>query len=423
MSSTASGDGTGRADGDHPEGGAATRDRTDKVGQGYGWRIGTLGGTPVFIARSWPLIVVLLLLVVAPTLTGNGRSIGFAVFVAASSGVLLLVSVLVHEASHAVVARARGHQVDRVVADVWGGHTVYDATDVTAMTTALVAVVGPLSNLVLALVAWFAQPLVSNDLASNLLGAFTYVNLFVGLFNLLPGLPLDGGQIVSSLVWQVTGRKGAGLRAAGWLGRVVAMGAVLWFVGRPLLKGQTPELISLLWVAMIAFFLWRGASASIRSGAIHEATGGPVDLVLEPVVFVPGDTTLAQSQSVVSRACSLPTQASAGSVQPLSPGPWVVVTDPGGWPVGIVDPVAAAAVPEASRATVRLVAVTLAQPPAWVLDLGPGAVLTDLVRVMSERSLSVAVVVDPHTRRVAGLATAQRINETVGAELARRGRR
>ena len=63
---------------------------------------------------------------------------------------LLLVSVLVHEASHALAALWRGHPVSRIVADVWGGHTVYDATRSSPTTTALVAVVGPLSNLVLA---------------------------------------------------------------------------------------------------------------------------------------------------------------------------------------------------------------------------------------------------------------------------------
>ena len=292
------------------EGAHADRaDQAERAEGRYGWRIGSVGGTPVYVARSWPLIIVLLLLVVSPTLRSSGRPIGFAVLVAASSGVLLLVSVLVHEAAHAVVAGLRGHQVDRVVADVWGGHTVYDSTDVTPTTTALVAVVGPLSNLALALVAWLAQPVVTNDLAANLLGATAYVNLFVGLFNLLPGLPLDGGQIVSSLVWKVTGRKGTGLSAAGWLGRIVAVGAVLWFIGRPLLMGQQPSLISLVWVGMIGFFLWRGASASIRAGQIHDATAGPARAVLEPVLLVPGDTTVDAAADLLAGAPSLVTES------------------------------------------------------------------------------------------------------------------
>lgn len=390
----------------------------------HGWRIGRLGATPVYLARSWPLILLLLLAVVAPTLTRNGRSMGFALVVAASSGVLLLVSVLVHEAAHALTARSRGHQVDRIVADVWGGHTVYDATDVTPMTTALVAVVGPVSNLALALLAWLAQPWVTADVPNSLLGAMAYVNLFVGLFNLLPGLPLDGGQIVSSLVWQLTGRKGAGLSAAGWLGRAVAVGAVLWFVGRPLWAGETPDITSLAWTGLIAFFLWRGASASIRSGEIHDATAGPASAVIERVVLLRGDQSLSSAADQVAAAAVLPTYGGTGeSLAESQAGAWVAVTDSSGWPVGLVDPQAAAVVPVASRGGTTLAAVLLAQPREWVIDLPADAVLTDLVRAMSDRSLSVAIVLDRTTRQVSGVATAQRINDVVGAALARRGRR
>ena len=67
--------------------------------------------------------------------------------------------------------------------------------------------------------------------------------------------------------------------------------------------------------------------------------------------------------------------------------------------------------------------MTVAQPAGWVVALVGDAVLTDLIRVMSERDLSLAVVVDEQTRELKGLADAERINEVVGAELARRGRR
>jgi Zn-dependent protease len=357
---------------------------------------------------------------VGPSLTTSGRSVGFAVAVAAASAVMLLVSVLVHEAAHALAARARGHGVDRIVADVWGGHTVYDTRGVTPMSTAVIAVVGPLSNLLLALVAWVLQPVVTNPLANGVLGAMTYTNLFVGLYNLLPGLPLDGGQIVSSLVWRATGRKGAGLLAAGWLGRVVAVGSVVWFVGIPLLQGERPTAVAIVVTAMIAFFLWRGANASIRSGEIHDATSGPADDVLEPLVVVPSSTTLAQvEQGLATGAWSL-----GVSTPPHGrSGPWVAAADPSGWPVGVVDDDAAKAVVPSTHSRTPISAVTVAQPSSWIVALPPGAVLTDLIRVMSERELALAVVIDEGTRHVRGMATAERINEVVGAELSRRGRR
>jgi Zn-dependent protease len=383
---------------------------TARPAAGPGWRIGAIAGTPVYLGRSWPLVVVLIMLVVVQAQGGGGASLGQSVVVAAAFAVMLLVSVLVHEAAHALVALRRGHRVDRIVADVWGGHTVYDATTGTPVSTALIAVAGPLSNLALALLAWLVQPHATGAVVAGVLDAVTYTNLFVGLYNLLPGLPLDGGQIVSSLVWRATGRKGTGLTAAGWLGRVVAVGSVLWFVGRPLLEGQTPTPVALVWTAMIGFFLWRGASAAIRSGQIHDATGGPATEVLDPVVLVPGETSLGElDRGLAPRA--------DGSV------PSVVAADPAGWPLGMLDAASAARVPVDVRDRTPLSSVVLAQPASWVVALDADAVLTDLIRVMSSRELSFAVVVDEATREVRGLASAERINTVVGAELARRARR
>jgi Zn-dependent protease len=333
--------------------------------------------------------------------------------VAAGYALLLLVSVLVHEAAHALAAKARGHSVGRIVADVWGGHTVYDATRSSPSTTAFVAVVGPLSNLALGAVAWFLEAGVTNETASMLLSIVARANFLVGLFNLLPGLPLDGGQIVSALVWRITGRKGAGLAAAGWLGRVMAVATVLGFVGRPLAEGQGIAMFEVVWPVAIAFFLWQGATQAIRAGAIHNATAGPVEDVLDPVLLLPASASLAE----VDRA--------AGAAQASSGAPdraWLVATDEGGWPFALLDPAAALEVPAGARAGTPLGAVVVSQPGEWVVELDADAVLTDLVRAMSERNVAVAVVVDATTRRVRGLATADRVNTVVGSALARRRR-
>ncbi|GAA6526827.1 site-2 protease family protein [Intrasporangium sp. DVR] len=373
----------------------------------HGWRIGSIAGTPVYIARSWPVIAVLIVAVFGPALGQADRGASYGYLVAAGYALLLLVSVLVHEAAHALAARARGHSVGRIVADVWGGHTVYDATRSSPGTTAIVAVVGPLSNLALAFVAWIAEAGVTNETASTLLLIVARANFLVGLFNLLPGLPLDGGQIISALVWRVTGRRGAGLVAAGWLGRVMAVATVLWFVGRPFLEGAGIALFEAVWPVAIAFFLWQGASQAIRAGAITDATSGPVEDVLEPVLLVPATDSVADVQR---RAA-----AGGGST-------WLAAVDGSGWPFALFDPTAAGQVPDAAAATTPLGAVVTAQPADWVVALGPDAVLTDLVRAMGERNLPVALVVDDATRGVRGLVTADRVNTVVGAALARRRR-
>ncbi|MDN5794670.1 MAG: site-2 protease family protein [Intrasporangium sp.] len=374
----------------------------------HGWRMGSLGGTPVYLGRSWPIIAVVIVVLFGPRLGDVGRGPAYGYLVALGYAVLLLVSVLVHEAAHALAARWSGHPVDRIVADVWGGHTVYDATRSHPGATAVIAVVGPLANLALAALGYVLLPLVRGDTAQLLVGVVTWANLLVGLFNLLPGLPLDGGQIVSALVWKVTGRKGTGLVAAGWLGRVLAVGGVAYLVGVPLAQGRQPDLTTLLWAALIAFFLWKGASDAIRSGHIHEATAGPVDPVLDPAVLVPTSSTVAQAVAT----------ASAGG-RPVV----IIGTDSAGWPVGVVPGSALADIPESRRGTTSLSAALQPEQRDWVVALPPEAVLTDLVRAMGERSLSIAVVIDEPTRGVRGVARAERVNEVVGAELARRGHR
>src|SRR3954462_1586354 len=371
----------------------------------HGWRIGTLAGTPVYLGRLWPVIAVLIVVVFGPNLGSPARGAPYGYLLAAGYAVLLLVSVLVHEAAHALAARWRGHPVSRIVADVWGGHTVYDATRSSPTTTALVAVVGPLSNLALAALVWGIHSVTTNETAETLLGIVAVANLLVGVFNLLPGLPLDGGQIVSALVWRATGSKGRGLVTAGWLGRVVAVLTVGWFALRPLAEDRSPDIFDLVWPFAIAFFLWQGATGAVRAGHIHEATAGRATGVLEPLSLVAGTATVSEVETAVAA------------------GAWVAAADPTGWPLGVVDADSAAGVRADSRSRTAIASVTLAQPASWVVALPDDAVLTDLIRVMSERELSLAVVVDEATRDVRGLASAERINAVVGAELARRGRR
>lgn len=370
----------------------------------YGWRIGSLAGTPIYLARSWPVIAAVILALFGPQMGAATGSAVTGYVLAGVFAVLLLGSVLVHEAAHATAARLRGHPVERIVATVWGGHTVYDATRSSATTTALVAVVGPASNLLLAAAGWFLLPLVPDGTATVLVQAVTQVNLFVGIFNLLPGLPMDGGQIVSALVWAATGRRSTGLAVAGWLGRAVAVGLVGWVL-LPFLEGVQPSLTQLLFAGLIAAFLWKGASDAISAGPLLEATSGPASDVLDPVVVAPAAQSVAE---LVRRA--------AHPGVPVV----VVVTDAAGRPVGTLDADAAFSIPPERQEDVPVSAVYVSQPATWVVELGPAATVADLVRAMQASSLSVAAVVEAATGRVVGVARAVRLNEAIEQALARR---
>ncbi len=232
-----------------------------------GHLITRVAGVPVYIGRGWFIIGAVILIVFGPQIREAAPWLGpRSYLVAAGYAVLLLLSVLLHEIAHAVSARVCGFQVRQVVADLWGGHTAYDSTRTTPGRSALIAVSGPLTNGLLALLGWWALPYVEGDIARLLVWAATIANAFVAVFNLLPGLPLDGGFILEAAVWKVTGSRALGLIAAGWSGRLLTIAFVVWWLGLPVLQGQAPSLFSLIWILLLGAFLWVGASQAIASG-------------------------------------------------------------------------------------------------------------------------------------------------------------
>src|ERR1035437_9591466 len=126
---------------------ASTQDSTGAPG----WHLATIGGVPVYVGRSWPVIALIIVGTFGPSIASNRPDLGLGAYaVAVGFAVLLLISVFAHEASHAVVATRLGYRVNRVVADLWGGHTAYDATAARPGASALVAIAGPAANALLA---------------------------------------------------------------------------------------------------------------------------------------------------------------------------------------------------------------------------------------------------------------------------------
>jgi len=357
----------------------------DSTREAPGWRLATVGGVPVYIGRSWPIILVVIVATFGPGVADRHPGLGSGAYaVALAYALLLLVSVLAHEAAHAVVATRSGYRVNRVVADLWGGHTAYDSSNVRPGASALVAIAGPAANGFLAFVGWLALPLIEGDVTSMLIGAIVYTNGFVAAFNLLPGLPLDGGFLVDSLVWRITGSRETGLIAAGWCGRVVTVLVVLWFLGRPLLNGQPPDLFSLVWVLLIGGFLWVGATNAIRSGRGGRLMAG------------------IRIDSVWRRATSLPAHASAAQAVSLrSSGPGgtaVIVEDDRGQAIGLLDDDALAAIPEQSLGGVQVTSVMRRQPEGWVADAAPEGSIAPVVMVMQSLGIGAVPVRGPDGR-------------------------
>jgi Zn-dependent protease len=357
-----------------------------------GLKVATLGGVPVYIGRTWPVIAIIIVATFGPQI-GNGRpDLGIrAYLVAAAFSVLLLLSVLAHEAAHAVVATRFGYRVDRVVADLWGGHTAYDTAQSRPGPSAVVAVVGPAANGAIAVLGWLLAHQAPGGVPALLLGAVVWTNGFVALFNLLPGLPLDGGFLVDALVWRVTGNRDLGLIAAGWCGRVVTLLVLAWALLLPFVRGYPPSLFTVVWAGVIGAFLWAGASNAIRTGRARTALSA---------------ITIG---SVWRRASSLPAASSAADAWALRAsglgGTAVVVVAEDGSALGLVDDDALLGIPDEARSATPVMAAVRQQPAGWVVDADPDAPVTSVVETMQTLQVG-AVPVRPRSGRIEGIVLA-----------------
>lgn len=360
----------------------------DRAETGHGVRIARVGGVPVYLAPSWFLIAAVITAIVAVPLLPTRPVLGLTVGV--MQALLLLGCVLVHEAAHAMTARAVGMPVVRIVATVWGGHTSMEAGRSTPGRMALVAFAGPAANAVLAVLALAVRQVGTGDFADRVLLGLVIINGSLAALNFLPGMPLDGGQLLESLVWKVTGDRNRGSVVAGWAGRALAVGVVLWFVGRPLLQGRSLQVFD-LWVLVVAGVLWSGATESVRRGhTLSWLERTRLQDVMRPAVAVP---------------------ASASVQQVLAAGAEVVALDEQGRPAAYVEHQTLLTVPEPARAATPVTAVATRQHPGWAIEADPGGELLPVLAAMENLGLSTVAV--NHGGRLVGIVRAADVSASL----------
>ena len=355
-------------------------------------RLARVAGVPVYLDRTWLLLAAFIAWTgwQAGRDLGTGTALAYAVWLVVG----ILVAVLGHEVAHAMAGRLLGFRVHRIVATLWGGHTAYDGTGITPGRAAVVAVSGPLANLALAgigFVAYLALPWPASQFAFS----FVYLNLLLAAFNLLPGLPLDGGQVVESLVWKVSGRRELGLVVAGWCGRALAAGIVLWFVVRPLAAGDRAnlDLFTLVLALVMAWILWSGATAAIRRAPLERVLRSVrLGDVAQAVVVLPPSTPLAEAR--------------------LHPD-LVLCEDEHGRPtLALVGETAAAAPP-----TSPIGSVVLRVPDGNVVEAGPDDSVDRVIAAMA--ASRVALVVLTEGGRAWGMVTGSALEAAAGRDRAR----
>ncbi|MFE1435335.1 site-2 protease family protein [Streptomyces griseoaurantiacus] len=335
---------------------------------GGGLLMGRPFGVPVYVAPSWFLVAALITWVFGGQLDRVLPELGAARYlVSLFFAVAFYASVLVHELAHTVAALRFKLPVRRIQLQFFGGVSEIEKEAETPGREFVLAFVGPLLSLVLAGVFYLAMsPVEPGTVPGVLLAGLMISNLIVAAFNLLPGLPLDGGRMLRAVVWKITGTPMSGTVAAAWVGRALAI-AVL--IGLPLLTqtgalGGDPEDIGgmdtvtdALLAAILAAIIWTGAGNSLRMARLREHLPElRARALTRRAVPVETDTPLSEA---LRRANEVGARA-------------LVVVDAEGEPLSLVREAAIVGVPEHRR--------------PWVAVSGLAQDLTEGMRVSAELS-------------------------------------
>lgn len=247
---------------------------------------GKVLGAPVIIQPSTLVMLAVLAYVFA---SAAGETTTRALAIGLVLALSLVASVFLHEVAHAVAARAFGRKVSEIVLTLWGGHTSFDSTKLTPLVNGVTALAGPAMNLVIAGVARLVIVVIDpGGLTGAVLAYVAWANVLLAVFNVLPGIPMDGGRVLESLVWAATGNRYKGTLVAAWVGRVVAVGVLVYSFASPLLNGRRPALMDVVVALIIFSVLWPAASSAIKfSKAMLKRDAVTVSSLMAPAVGVP----------------------------------------------------------------------------------------------------------------------------------------
>ena len=338
--------------------------RDDQSGRSRGLIVARPFGIPVHVSPYWFIIAGVFVVIYASDL-GDTLGGGPAKYVIAAAFVVLLyLSVLVHELSHSVVARGYGLPVRRILLYPLGGVSEIDQEPQTPLREFCVSAAGPALSLLLAAAGWGLHQVVRDGWSGALVYQLMVANLIVGIFNLAPGLPLDGGRMLRAVIWQFTKKPAAATIAAAWAGRALAIGLLIIPFRSGGLAGG--DMVSTVWVAVIAAFMWIGAGQSIRATKFRERIPAlQARRLARKAVSVPASTPLAEAIRQADEA-----RARA-----------VVVVDHEDTPIAIVNEAAVMATPPQRRPWIEAGSLARTIEPSIVLPADiSGMALLEAIR-------------------------------------------
>jgi Zn-dependent protease/CBS domain-containing protein len=267
-------------------------------------RVGRFFGIDLYIHWGWLFIFALVAWSLAATggplagLTADPTqriALGFA------ASLLLFASVVAHEFAHSLVARSLGLRVSRITLYLFGGVSQLEDAAKSPGVEAAVTVVGPLTSILIAVVLgpvanWLGPATPAGAVAHYL----SYANWVLGIFNLLPAIPLDGGRLFHSLAWMVTKNSVTATEAAAVFSKVIAGAIVLLGIAATLRLGFGGG----LWLVLIGWFIWQSGSAEVASAELVDALKGKkaIDIAALPADEVPADATAQSAFERVQRS-------------------------------------------------------------------------------------------------------------------------
>lgn len=352
-------------------------------------RIGRIFGIDIEVSYSWLIIFVLLTFSLAtgifPQALPHVSGVLYWVLGAVAS-LLLFASVLVHELAHSVVARARGLPVKNITLFIFGGVSNIQEEPRTPGTEFQMAVVGPLTSIVIGVISWVLGSLLvpaSQGIATVLL----YVgvaNVLLGIFNLIPGFPLDGGRVLRSILWKITGSLQRATRWATRVGEVVAFLFIIWGI----FQVFTGNLIGGIWIGFIGWFLLNAAQQANTEVQMQALLRGVrvADLMNPYPSFIPPETSLDEAVNHYM----LPRGLRA-----------IVVTDQNGEPLGLLSATDIRDIPRDQWASTPVTRVMV--PRDRLHTVAPTQRISDVLSLMANHDVNQLPVLD--NGRLVGMIT------------------
>ena len=358
-------------------------DRRRDSGAVYGGiRVGRVLGIPVYVSLS-TLVLVLFIALTYSTTFGQqvpALSTGEAYAAAVVLAVFLFLSVFLHELGHAIVALRVGTRVRSITLMMLGGVTAMEREPADPARAYLVSVAGPMVSLLLAGIGLLITPdwdPRNQDTVTEVISfQLAFTNGIVAIFNLLPGLPLDGGQLLRAGAWRLTGDPNRATRIAAWAGRGVA-GVVILLAILESRRAPEASLTSLVFGIFLGLFIWQGASQALQMAAVRTRLPRLIaGAMARPAIGVPPDMPLAEALRRLQAA------GARG----------IVVVTGTGIPEAVVVEQAVSATPEQRRPWVNVSAVARSVRDGLTIPADLGG--EDLVEAMQANPASEYVVVD-----------------------------